>query len=155
MIRQLGALGLFGLVLVFASGCNKGKGSVSGKVTLRNNTPVGVGNIIFYTKDGRSASAVLNKDGTYKIGDAPVGEVKVVIQPPPMKMGPQGMNKPPEGMKGMPADMQPDVKSGLGSSDDSVKPVPIALKYQNKEETPLTHTVEKGEHDGVDFTLDP
>jgi len=150
----LSALGLFGLVLVCASGCHKSKGSVSGKVTLRNGTPVGLGNIIFYAKDGRQASAVLNKDGTYKMADAPVGEVNVVIQPPPMKMGPVGRDKPPEGMGGMPADMQPQDGGGVGMSADPVKLVPIALRYQNKDETPLDYTVEKGEQE-KDFVLDP
>ena len=153
MATRLGILVLCALVLIAAGGCKKGTGIVFGKVMRTDGKVVESGNIIFYTKDGRSASAVLKKDGTYRMGDAPVGEVKVVIQPPPQRMGmmSRGPDKRPAGMSGMPTEFAPQ---GAAGDDEPGAIVAVNKKYENKDETPLEYTVEKGEHE-QDFTVAP
>ncbi len=55
--------------------------SISGKVTY-NGTPVGGGNIQFFTPNNESGlyNAAIKSDGTFAAGDLPVGEMVVTIE---------------------------------------------------------------------------
>jgi hypothetical protein len=142
-ILRLGTTTLIGFALVLAAGCSKSKGTVTGTVKLQNGTPVSAGNITFWASDNHPYMAALKSDGSYSIGDIPVGDVKVTIEPPPPRLGPAlGSSKPPEGMN-MPDNMKP---SGAGDAADpsKVKYVPVPDKYKTAGSTPLNYTVIKG-----------
>jgi len=140
------------LALVLFAGCSKSKGTITGKVTLKDGTPVPVGNITFWGADNRPAGgSQLKSDGTYNIADAPVGDVKVTIETPPPRMGPVNMPKPPEGMS-MPKEMLP--KEGGDAADPTKKVVPVPAKYKTAGDTPLTYTIVKGTQE-KNFTLEP
>ena len=148
--RVLSAAGAGLLSLALAAGCSAGKAAVSGKVSFANGTPVPAGTITFWAADGRQAQATLKHDGTYSLGDAPVGEVKVTVETPPQGMGPQPRSAPPPGMqKGMPAEMIPE-----GDQSGNVKVIPVPDRYRDKASTPLDYTVTKGTQK-KDFTIEP
>jgi len=149
-VRRVAAACLLGLALAAPVGCGGSKGTVSGKVAFANGTPVPAGTITFWAADGRQAQATLKHDGTYSLGDAPVGEVKVTVETPPQGMGPQPRSAPPPGMqKGMPAEMIPE-----GDQSGNVKVIPVPDRYRDKASTPLDYTVTKGTQK-KDFTIEP
>jgi hypothetical protein len=152
---RLGVAGLLGAALVLAAGCGKSKGTVNGKVTLKDGTPVSAGTVTFWTKDNHSYPAKLKDDGTYSAVDIPTGDMKVTVEGPPPRMGPAGagMGKPPEGSKGMPPEMIPKGE-GDPSNPGTLKVVPIPPKYKTFEGTPLTYTVVSGTQI-KDFPLEP
>jgi hypothetical protein len=144
---------LVGLAMLTASGCSsKDKAVVSGKVTLKDGTPVSAGTVTFWSNDGRSGLGVLKSDGSYSIGDAPVGDVKVTVETPPATQGPINMPPPPPGQKGMPPEMIPG--GGDVGGAGKIKIVPVPDKYKDQSTTPLTHTVTRGTQENVNFTLD-
>ena len=148
---RLAAACLLGVALVCVSGCPRGKAVVSGKVTLKDGTPVSNGTITFWPSDGRPASNNLKSDGTYVVADAPVGDVKVTIVPPAKKMSSAHMPAAPPGQKGMPKEMIPegDDQGGTGG-----KIVAVPEKYKDHANTPLTYTVTRGSQT-QDFVLEP
>jgi hypothetical protein len=150
-VLRLAGPGLLGLALVALGGCGGGKATVSGKVALGDGTPVSAGTITFWAGENRSAQATLKPDGTYSMGDAPVGEVKVTVETPRPKAGPTGMGPAPPGVKGMPPEMVPEEDKGLPGN---VKIVPVPDKYRDKSSTPLTYTVSRGAQQ-KDFTITP
>jgi hypothetical protein len=156
VLRAAGA-GLLGLALAAAGGCSSGKATVSGKVAFANGTAVPAGTITFWADDGRQAQATLKPDGSYSMGDAPVGEVKVTVETPKpregMGGGMRGMDptQSPQGKQGMPADMIPQGEKGLPGD---IKIIPVPDRYRDKSSTPLTYTVTKGTQQH-DFTITP
>jgi hypothetical protein len=150
LLRLVGPA-LLGLALAALGGCGGGKAAVSGKVSLSDGTPVPAGTITFWASDNQSAQATLKPDGTYSLGDAPVGDVKVTVETPlATPMGPTGMGKPPPGVQGMPKEMLPPGERELGN----VKVVPVPKQYMDKSTTPLTYTVTRGKQK-KDFTITP
>src|SRR5215510_8118569 len=105
--------------LAFLVGCGGGPGPravVKGKVTIGGKN-LTTGNVVFYAKDNRTASAAIDENGEYAINDAPVGYQKM--------MGAAGM-------KGMKDAKSVDPESGktisiMGSMPQNV--VPIPAKY--------------------------
>jgi hypothetical protein len=155
--RLCGA-GLLVVALVAAGGCGKKQAVVTGKVTLKDGRPVTAGTVSFFGDENRVATSQIGPDGSYKILDAPVGEVKITVQGPPQRqaMGGSGAKMPeaPPGLGGMPADKIPE-----GMSKDPLAPgaiVPVNARYQDPKKTPLSWTVAASvsaqEHDIV---LDP
>jgi hypothetical protein len=160
MIRQgqgkwvrAGAIGLLALALGVVAGCSQGKASVSGKVKLKDGTPVSAGNVAFWTDDKHLVESALSPDGSYTVPDAPVGPVKITVRPPPQMLGgrPPVMTKPPPGLGGMPAD-----KAGADAAPPPTPPkvVPIPDRYTKYETTPETYTVTKGGAQTHDITLE-
>ncbi len=153
---RVGAAGLLAVALVAAGGCSKGKATVTGKVKLKDGRPVSVGTISFWGPDNRVGSSALGADGSYTIADAPIGEVKITVVPPPQRIamaGRGGMPEAPPGL-GMPADKVPE-----GMSKDPLKAqqaVPVNDRYKDPSTTPLKWTVASSkapqEHD---IELDP
>jgi hypothetical protein len=138
-------LGLLLLVVAAPIGCqSKATGVVKGKVTFANK-PLGIGTVAFFAADNRHASGAIQRDGTYTINDAPVGDVKIVITVPSrssmMMMGRGGPPKPPKDMK-MPSEMLPP---GYTGPEGPGEYVPISERYAKLETTDLTYTVTKGE----------
>jgi hypothetical protein len=150
--RRLAGTCLLGLALVTLHGCSGGKATVSGKVTLSDGTPVPAGNVTFWAGDGRTAQAPLRADGTYLMGDAPVGDVKVTVETPPPRPGPLSMGpQPPQAAKGMPQDMLPPGEKGAPGNAKSVR---VPDRYRESASTPLTYTVSRGTQH-KDFTITP
>src|ERR1700687_74789 len=73
---RIRSLVLVGLCLAVAnlSGCVKGKATVTGKVTL-NGQSLTAGTVTFIGGPNRVGSSIINSDGTYTVGDAPIGDV--------------------------------------------------------------------------------
>ncbi len=142
---RLATICLVGLALVCAAGCGKSKGSVSGKVTLKDGTPVGGVTLTFWsaTENNRLSTAMTNADGTYSTPDAPTGEVKVTVTVPPPPTSDAKVKLPP----------------GIAPSTDKAppaphKPVVVPDKYKKKDTTPLSLTVERGSQQ-KDFVIEP
>jgi hypothetical protein len=131
-------IGLLTLALAtLAVGCtrNKPRAVVRGKVTLGAMT-VSSGQVGFFTSDNRVSMAEI-VDGKYEMKDAPVGEVKITVNP--VKPPPVGFKTPPrpKDIGGMPADMGHGGEEKHGPS----RVVPIPDKYKTVETTDLTFTV--------------
>lgn len=65
------------LVLVLP-GCGGGSGSVTGKVTA-NGKPVTAASIVFKGPTGLTSQTQVQKDGTYKMENAPIGDVTITV----------------------------------------------------------------------------
>jgi hypothetical protein len=140
------------VTLVLAAGCSKSKGTITGTVKLKDGTPVSAGTITFWSADNHPSQGTLKSDGSFSVGDVPVGDAKVTVETPPPRMGPVTMSKPPEGMN-MPADMKPSGGDAPGG-DNKVKVVPVPAKYKNANDTPLSYSVVKGSQE-KSFVLEP
>ena len=126
-LRWLLALGLT------ASGASCGyrpvvhadRATVSGRVTLAGK-PLPGGSVTFISKSDpvKRVSGVLQADGTFVIGDVPLGEVLVAIDTEPMK---------------------------FGAPDRYVK-IPDA--YRDVKTSGLTFAVAPGENSGAEFKLE-
>jgi hypothetical protein len=80
MQRTLPVLFLFGLVAVAGCGGDK-RAVVSGQVKVAGKGPLTGGTITFVsaTNPQRLSSGTIKTDGTYWIGDAPLGDCKVLV----------------------------------------------------------------------------
>ncbi|HEY7308425.1 MAG TPA: hypothetical protein VH643_03580 [Gemmataceae bacterium] len=127
------------LTLACLPGCGKSKGTVKGKVSFRN-IPLTKGTIAFVDAKGSTTSGTIKADGTYVVGNIPVGDVTITIQTPkPMMGGVAIEGKRPPGMS-MPKEMIPP-----GHQDESsVRVVPAPEKYNKVETSPLKFTVQSG-----------
>jgi hypothetical protein len=148
------ALTLLGLIC--AAGCKKPSSSVSGTVKVKDGTPVEVGNVVFWDSEGHAFPAKLGKDGKFSFeNNAPVGEVKVTIETPPPRPAGRQMDKPPPGMKGMPADQIPEDANTDEGNPGTRKNPEFNKKYKDKNDTPLVRTLTKGTNDDMNFELEP
>jgi hypothetical protein len=133
--RKLGLLGLLGLALLLAVSCgpsDKARGQVKGKVTVGDGKPVKAGTVIFWGTGNRQGSSLINHDGTYVMGDAPVGEVKITVVP----------GTPP------PAAPKTTAPAKKGEKPEKPeKPVVVPEKYKDVAKTPLTYTVTLGDQE--------
>jgi len=143
--RACAGLLLLGL-MALSVGCStntKARGTVKGKVTF-SGTPLPSGTVAFYGANNTLGSASIEKDGTYAIPDAPLGQVRISVTvpkpPPPGMMGP--------GMAASKSIKSVDPESGKSISlvpSEQTKIVPIPEKYASPDSSGLTFTVEKGE----------
>lgn len=138
-------------LLVVAVGCGpnyKNRAVVKGKVTY-DGKPLTVGSVTFYGKDNITGSASIEKDGTYAINDAPVGDVKITVfvpKPPPGGLGRMRAGQAIAGGKDAKSvDPEGSGKSIsiMGSLPDNIVPIPD--RYGNVESSGLNYTVKKGE----------
>lgn len=149
--RRFWAAGLLACyVVLFPTGCGpnlKDRGVVKGKVTVGKKA-LTTGTVMFYGKNGMSASATIAPDGSYEMNDAPLGECKVTVSVPNLPADPMtrarlkgGGMKFPEGPKD-PTKDSPDLPSAPRVPKEVV---PIDIKYSNPESSGLSYTVQKGE----------
>jgi hypothetical protein len=162
-----------GLALL-AIGCGGDKrAEVSGKVTMAGKSlPGGIITFVSASDSNRVGTGVISADGNYRVGDAPVGECKVVVDNSHLDpainkktssmpgMGPSGMpgmkgGPPGAGPKGPPADAKgkmsappskdpaPTADMGKAESADS-KFAKLDPVYSKHDSTPLTATVVGG-----------
>jgi hypothetical protein len=86
--------GVILLASVTAIGCGgAGGGTVSGKVSYQG-TSLTAGAVTFYGKDGKTATAVVQADGTYTAKNVPIGEAKVAVSVPNLGAMPKGGEGP-------------------------------------------------------------
>jgi len=134
------------LALACLSGCGKRQAAVKGKVTF-NGQPLTAGSVAF-VGSGRSASGIIKSDGTYAVMDAPVGEVTITVQTPPLPPGGMGAmmggkTKRPSGVPEMPKEMRPPGDEG----EKDIRIVPAPEKYNTVEKSTLKYTVQPGSQD--------
>jgi hypothetical protein len=127
VLLRVGATGLIGLALVWAAGCGKAVGKVTGTVKFKDGTSAPAGTLVnFWSTDGKRVyPGMVGPDGTYMATDVPLGELKVTVTPPPEVT-------------------QPRTKS---SEKALAKPPPvIPPKYKDLTNTTLKFTVQKGDN---------
>jgi hypothetical protein len=74
---------MLALLVPLAVGCGKGKGTVSGTVTL-DGQPLPAGNITFIPSKGQGAGGTI-QDGKYSVADVPAGKVAVTVETETLK----------------------------------------------------------------------
>jgi hypothetical protein len=143
-------IGLFAaLVLALAAGCRSSPfpATVSGHVTYKGE-PVKGGMIMFYSADGAPFRAALGTDGSYAMGDMPVGEFTVTVETE--SMNPDRKQATPGGARGaalMNERLAAERKGGFGppSREEQLKRyTKIPKKYAKFETSDLKTTVAKG-----------
>jgi hypothetical protein len=143
--------GLCGILLAPA-GCNQNPqitgGKLSGTVTYKGAPlPGGEIRLLSPSDPNKSQGGPIRADGTYEVLNAPLGQVKVLIDT--------------EMIKSHPALMADKVKPGAGNPKvemnalygGQLKYVQIPDRYRDAGRTPLTATVEKGSSK-KDFNLE-
>jgi hypothetical protein len=160
------ALLLSFLIMLFAVGCGRKTGTVTGTVTI-DGEPLKGGNVTFARNDGQTTmSGTINEDGSYKVENVPVGTVKVCVETKSMNpalasggvnrpgarpgggMGgpPPGVaheNKPPEGAKVS----EHYVPRTQGDNSTVARYVAIPDHYADPTTTDLTYEVKRGPQD--------
>ncbi len=131
------ALG-FGFFTLFFAGCGGGPTSqtpktgatVSGKITF-SKIPLNVGQVTMHGKDLAGKEYIqgspIQEDGTYKVENAPLGEVKVSLFIPP------------------PAPAGPPIKPLAGEKPNPVSKVNLPSQYTSPATSKITLTVKAGE----------
>jgi hypothetical protein len=123
----------------------KARGAVKGRVTT-NKKPLTTGTVMFYGKNGVTASAPIDTKGDYEMKDAPLGECKVVViveapTDPSVRMRLKGAGPKMPEMKN-PEEASPALPSNPQVPKEVVL---IDAKYSKPETSGLTFTVNKGE----------
>jgi hypothetical protein len=128
------------LLLLAAVGCGGSTATVTGKVTYKGE-PVTSGSVVFYGDNGKVDSGLLDADGSYTIGRAPVGVVKVAVLASMEAKASQGGKPlgPPLG-KGKPKKGYEEVKP----SPEKVLKSTIPERYKDPQTSGLIYTVASG-----------
>jgi len=119
------------------AGCGKRTGVVTGKVTHQG-TPLTSGAVVFHGPNGQSDSGNIDAQGNYTVSQAPIGPVKVTVDPgparlpPPRNTGPRKESKHPGEKEGAPPPPPP-------------RRVVIPEKYKDPNQSGLTFTVTGGQ----------
>ena len=156
-IRRLWATGLVtccALLLTTGTGCGpdyKSRGVVKGKVTTGKKN-LTTGTVMFYGKNGITASATIGEDGSYEMPDAPLGECKVTVTVMAMPQDPSvrarmkgGGPKMPQGPKDPNSTEASEPALPSGAKFPSTI-VPIDIKYSSPDTSGLSFTVQKGDN---------
>lgn len=126
------------MILPLATGCGgEAKGTVSGKVTYQGK-PLPGGFVTFVPDNGAPVHTDIQSDGTYHIDKAPLGPVKISVQPKSEQEAMQS-SRMPRDAKGY-----GKFQSAMTETKSSIPP-----KYGTPNESGLTYTVVKGpqQHD--------
>lgn len=166
--ERLPFLGLMLLLLPAAAGCRgPAWGEVSGAITFQGQ-PLSAGQISFFGEDGRTATALIQQDGTYSLL-APTGLAKVTVDSRPR--APIHVNRVPVHVTGADETPSPGVPPGVSpatSGAEAPKPggrtpvvyqpqgkhVPIPARYAQLDQTPLRFQV-RGGPQTFDVQLEP
>jgi len=143
-------LALFLLPLV--SGCGpdyKSRAVVKGKVTIGKKA-LTTGTVMFYGKNGVTASAPIDTQGHYEMKDAPLGDCQITVTVTALPMDPtvkarlsgKGSGPKMPEMKN-PEESSPDLPSAPTVPKEVVR---IPDKFAKPETSGLQYKVEKGEH---------
>lgn len=129
---------------------------MKGKVTFKGKL-LPAGTIAIVGKENRIGHGYINKDGTYEVKNAPVGEVTITVQTPSPGRG--GMNPPqaPPGVKnpGIPSMPKEFVPGGADEKTELPKDYePAPAKYGKVETSDLKYTLKSGTQT-IDIDLKP
>jgi len=136
--------------LMLTAGCGpdyKSRGVVKGKVT-RAKKPLTTGTVMFYGKNGMTASASIDGDGNYSMTDAPLGECRVTVTVQGLPADPSVRARLQGKGPKMPEGPHDPAKAGAEMPAATRVPrevVPIDSKYSDPESSGLSFTVKKGE----------
>jgi len=131
------------LALLTASGCSRGTGTVTGKVTFKGKT-LKAGNIAFVssTPGVQSKSTTIDTEGNYKIENMPTGEVTITVETesinPAGKMA-APRYKPPPGQKA-----PEGFETGDPPAEAAKRYVWIPPKYADWQKSGLKYEVKPG-----------
>jgi hypothetical protein len=164
IVGRLAGAALSAAVAVLLSGCGKGKGLVTGKVTV-DDRPVRSGQLTFVSaSDGTKYPTAIGFDGRYSI-ELPPGDYKVGVEggggPPASMMKGMGMMKgaptfgPPKMPKGLSAMKDPtgEVKGeGVDMEKEAKKPLLVPMRYRPPESSGFKLTV-TGNGDTLDIPM--
>jgi hypothetical protein len=115
------------LLVLTVSGCGRGAGDVSGKVSFKG-SPLTGGWVTFNYPNGKHTpvSGAIGPDGTYRIAGCPAGEARLTVR----------------------------AASKQGKKANGPKPPPIPVRFADPEKTDLVVTV-KGGSQRLDLELKP
>jgi hypothetical protein len=131
MLARRGVIAAGLLSFLALTGCERGRGDVSGTVTL-DGKPLPGGMVTFVADNGQAEAARIGEDGKYTVTNIPVGLARVtVVTQPPVRMYENGKAFEPLG-----------------------KYVPIPERYRDPETSGLTFDVKRGPQD-FDLPLQP
>jgi hypothetical protein len=138
---------LVGCLLAIAAGCGPPERAVvKGKVSY-GGEPLPAGTVMFWGADNASATAMIEKDGSYVINDAPLGDVKITVTTPKFPPGHLEMMKRMKSGPAVAESVDPNDASKkisiMGNIPDKIVDVPP--KYTAVETSGLTYTVKSGE----------
>lgn len=105
---------------------------------------------IAFVGSGRTGSGVIKSDGTYSVADAPVGDVTITVETPPLPPGGVLSAPPPPAGVSMPKEFLPPGHE----ENTAVRVVPAPEKYKKVETSTLKYTVKSGSQD-YDIDLKP
>jgi hypothetical protein len=134
-LRSLAAVGAcFTLATLLGCGGDSTKASLKGKVT-HNGAPVTGGTITLHPASGAPFPITIKADGSFEVGDAPIGPMKVTIETDSVSTVAPGYG-PPAGMP-LPKDTKPPE---LPKQDTTKQPtkVVISAKYKSADTSGLT-----------------
>ena len=137
-------------IIVLSSGCGpdlKARAVVKGKVTTGKKS-LTTGSVMFINKDGVSATASIEPDGSYEMKDAPLGECKITVTVQDLPMDPNVRARlKGKGPKMPEGPVNPEKSSPELPTSPKVpkEVVPIDAKYSKPETSGLSFTVKKGE----------
>jgi hypothetical protein len=131
-LRSLAAVGAcFALAALVGCGGDSTKASLKGKVT-HNGAPVTGGTITLHPASGAPFPITIKPDGSFEVGDAPVGPMKVTVETDSVSTAAPGYNMPPG--------MTPpkDTKMPKVDTTNQPKKVVISAKYKSADTSGLT-----------------
>lgn len=129
---------------------------MKGKVTFKGK-PLVAGTIAIVGNENRIGHGYINKDGTYEIKDAPVGEVTITVQSPSPGRGGMPPPQPPPGVKNPGIPSMPKEFVPGGAEEKTALPrdyEPAPAKYGKVETSDLKYTVKSGVQT-IDIDLKP
>jgi hypothetical protein len=146
--RQLFSLSVGVLLLLAPSGCGRGVGQVSGKITLNGGPLSAAQGAVFFAVDNREVAGTIDNDENYTVLDVPVGAAKVRL-----------VNPRPEASRRLGAAVSGKVDFGKFTPEDMLKydpgqrrktkpppfVPPIPAKYESTSTSGLTFDVRPGQ----------
>jgi hypothetical protein len=133
-LRSLAAVGAcFALAALVGCGGDSTKASLKGKVT-HNGAPVTGGTITLHPASGAPFPITIKPDGSFEVGDAPVGPMKVTVETDSVSTT-TGYNMPP-GMTFPKDTKMPEMPKQ--DTTNQPKKVVIAAKYKSADTSGLT-----------------
>ena len=137
-MRSVGSALFVLCVLTGCTGCDRGFGQVTGKVSYQGQ-PLPSGDVVFIDGEGRHHPGAIAEDGVYVIDDVPAGPVKVIVMGPPQV--PPGLRKP--------------TPVPVPAAVESARPwVGIPERYKDPEKSGLAYTVKAGQQT-INIDLQP
>jgi hypothetical protein len=128
------------LALLFASGCAKPNGTISGTVYYDGKVVKG-GTVAFFTLDGKTLErSEIAEDGSYSIASMPIGDVRISVTTRALKPNPMQDRARASMPKGLP----PEAAGYMGGGGNADRYVPIPDRYSEFETSQLIYNVVAG-----------